>query len=129
MNASTVSHGTEPAPAISPGASTRPWRWPAYAVAVLFLVYAAGKAAFAAQSQLGLPTGPVVSAAAHDACERQPPEALPIALPPRWSIPFVRRKGALRGMPGSADLARMCGPSWWQAGLAFPGLAIARWPT
>ncbi|MFG3436954.1 hypothetical protein ACGF0J_06890 [Nonomuraea sp. NPDC047897] len=38
-------------------------RWPAYAVAVLFLAYAAGKAVFAAQARLGFPGGPPVSAA------------------------------------------------------------------
>ncbi|MCO5968714.1 hypothetical protein [Actinoallomurus soli] len=41
----------------------RPRRWPGCAVAVLFLGYAAGKAAFAAQSRLGFPGGPPVSAA------------------------------------------------------------------
>lgn len=40
--------------------SDRPRRWPAYAVAVLFLGYAAGKAAFAWQARLGFPGGPVV---------------------------------------------------------------------
>ncbi|MCP3802152.1 hypothetical protein NLX83_23065 [Allokutzneria sp. A3M-2-11 16] len=44
-------------------ASRRTRRWPAYAVAVLFLGYAAGKAAFAMQSRLGFPGGPPVSAA------------------------------------------------------------------
>ncbi|MGW4793217.1 hypothetical protein ACWEPC_12495 [Nonomuraea sp. NPDC004297] len=39
----------------------RPRRWPAYALAVLFLGYAAGKAAFALQSRLGFPGGPPVS--------------------------------------------------------------------
>lgn len=43
----------------------RPRRWPAYASAVLFLGYAAGKAAFATQARLGLPSGPFVSAAEH----------------------------------------------------------------
>ncbi|MCX4389582.1 hypothetical protein OG777_21995 [Micromonospora peucetia] len=47
---------------VSPG--TR--RWPAYAVAALFLAYAVGKAAFALESRLGLPGGPVVSAAEHE---------------------------------------------------------------
>ncbi|MGK5520082.1 hypothetical protein ACSNN9_12070 [Micromonospora sp. URMC 107] len=46
----------------SPGAR----RWPAYAVAVLFLAYAVGKAAFALDSRLGFPGGPVVPAAEHD---------------------------------------------------------------
>lgn len=41
----------------------RPRRWPAYAVAVLFLAYAAGKATFALQDRLGFPGGPPVSAA------------------------------------------------------------------
>ncbi|MGW5362041.1 hypothetical protein [Actinopolymorpha pittospori] len=41
----------------------RPRRWPAYALAVLFLGYAVGKAAFALQDRLGLPGGPPVSAA------------------------------------------------------------------
>ncbi|MFI7444658.1 hypothetical protein [Nonomuraea indica] len=44
-------------------ASDRPRRWPAYAVAVLFLGYAAGKAVFASQARLGFPGGPPVSAA------------------------------------------------------------------
>ncbi|WP_328417906.1 hypothetical protein OG470_30650 [Micromonospora sp. NBC_00389] len=43
--------------------SVRPRRWPAYAMAVLFLGYAAGKAAFALQARLGFPGGPPVSAA------------------------------------------------------------------
>lgn len=38
-------------------------RWPAYAVAVLFLGYAAGKASYAAQGRLGFPGGPPVSPA------------------------------------------------------------------
>ncbi|MER5262190.1 hypothetical protein ABTZ99_08925 [Actinosynnema sp. NPDC002837] len=42
-------------------------RWPAYALAVLFLGYAAGKAVFAAQSRLGFPGGPPVSAAEAEA--------------------------------------------------------------
>jgi hypothetical protein len=42
-------------------------RWPAYALAVLFLGYAAGKAVFAAQSRLGFPGGPPVSAAETEA--------------------------------------------------------------
>ncbi|MEU0565468.1 hypothetical protein ABZ297_08770 [Nonomuraea sp. NPDC005983] len=41
----------------------RPRRWPAYAMAVLFLGYAVGKAAFALQARLGFPGGPPVSAA------------------------------------------------------------------
>ncbi len=40
-----------------------PRRWPAYAMAVLFLGYALGKAVFAVQSRLGFPGGPPVSAA------------------------------------------------------------------
>ncbi|MFD1930962.1 MULTISPECIES: hypothetical protein [Nonomuraea] len=44
-------------------AADRPRSWPAYAVAVLFLGYAAGKAAFALQDRLGFPGGPPVSAA------------------------------------------------------------------
>lgn len=43
--------------------SAHPRRWPAYALAVLFLGYAAGKAAFALQDRLGFPGGPPVSAA------------------------------------------------------------------
>lgn len=35
-------------------------RWPAYAMAVLSLGYAAGKAVYAAQGKIGFPTGPVV---------------------------------------------------------------------
>jgi hypothetical protein len=38
-------------------------RWPAYAMTVLLLGYAAGKAAFAMQSRLGFPGGPAVPAA------------------------------------------------------------------
>lgn len=38
-------------------------RWPAYTTAVVFLGYAAGKAAFAVQSRLGFPGGPPVPAA------------------------------------------------------------------
>ncbi|WP_344941178.1 hypothetical protein [Actinomadura miaoliensis] len=44
-------------------ASNRPRRWPGYAVAVLFLGYAVGKAVFAVQARLGFPGGPPVSAA------------------------------------------------------------------
>lgn len=40
----------------------RPRRRPAYAVAVLFLAYAASKTAFALQVRLGFPGGPAVSA-------------------------------------------------------------------
>lgn len=40
-----------------------PRRWPAYAVAALFLGYAAGKASYAAQGRLGFPGGPPVSPA------------------------------------------------------------------
>ncbi|MDR8410378.1 hypothetical protein MTP10_16740 [Nonomuraea sp. 3-1Str] len=43
--------------------SDHPRRWPAYAMAVLFLGYAVGKAAFALQARLGFPGGPPVSAA------------------------------------------------------------------
>lgn len=46
--------------------SGRQVRWPAYAMAVLFLGYAAGKAVFAAQSKLGFPGGPVVPAGEHE---------------------------------------------------------------
>ncbi|TDD21157.1 hypothetical protein [Nonomuraea diastatica] len=42
--------------------SDRPRCWPAYAVAGLFLGYAAGKAVFAAQDRLGFPGGPPVPA-------------------------------------------------------------------
>ncbi|WP_433160942.1 hypothetical protein [Kribbella sp. CA-247076] len=38
-------------------------RWPAYAMAVLMLGYAVGKATFAVQARLGFPGGPPVSAA------------------------------------------------------------------
>lgn len=38
-------------------------RWPAYAVAALFLGYAVGKAGYAVQGRLGFPGGPPVSAA------------------------------------------------------------------
>lgn len=48
----------------------RPRRWPAYALAVLFLLYAAGKAVFATQAQLGFPGGPVVSVAEHESYAR-----------------------------------------------------------
>lgn len=41
-------------------------RWPAYAMAVVFLGYAVGKAVFAAQGRMGFPGGPVVSAAEHE---------------------------------------------------------------
>ncbi|MEO3930266.1 hypothetical protein ABGB07_41420 [Micromonosporaceae bacterium B7E4] len=43
--------------------SIQPRRSPAYAMAVLFLGYAAGKASFAVQSRLGFPGGPPVPAA------------------------------------------------------------------
>jgi hypothetical protein len=43
--------------------SDRPRRWPAYAVAVLFLGYGVEKAAFALQARLGFPGGPPVSVA------------------------------------------------------------------
>jgi small-conductance mechanosensitive channel len=49
---------------------SRARRWPAYGVAVLFLAYAVGKAVFAAQSRLGFPGGPVVSAAEHESYAR-----------------------------------------------------------
>lgn len=43
--------------------SVRVRRWPAYALAVLFLGYAVGKAGYAMQARLGFPSGPPVSAA------------------------------------------------------------------
>jgi hypothetical protein len=43
--------------------SARSRRWPAYTLAVLFVGYAAGKAAYALQDRLGFPGGPAVSAA------------------------------------------------------------------
>ncbi|ADB34662.1 hypothetical protein Kfla_5656 [Kribbella flavida DSM 17836] len=43
--------------------TSRSRRWPAYALAVLFLGYAVGKAGYASQARLGFPGGPVVSAA------------------------------------------------------------------
>ena len=65
MNAKVeIAHGNRPTDA--QGSTVRPRRWPAYAVAVLFLVYAAGKATFALQARLGFPGGPVVSAAEHE---------------------------------------------------------------
>lgn len=51
--------------------SVRPRRWPAYAMALLFLGYAAGKAAFALQARLGFPGGPVVSAAESERYARE----------------------------------------------------------
>ena len=64
-----IAHSSRPT---DPQRSTgRPRRWPAYAVAVLFLVYAAGKAAFALQARLGVPGGPVVSAADHERYARE----------------------------------------------------------
>jgi len=51
-------------------ATDRPRRWPASALAVLFLGYAAGKAVFAARGTLGFPGGPPVSAAEHEAYAR-----------------------------------------------------------
>jgi len=42
-------------------------RWPAYAVAALFLGYAAGKAAYAVRGRLGFPGGPPVSPAETEA--------------------------------------------------------------
>ena len=54
------------APRVHPPRSSRR-RWPAYAATALLLAYAAGKAVFAVQGRLGLPTGPVVSAAKTDA--------------------------------------------------------------
>lgn len=46
--------------------SERQLRWPAYAMAVMFFGYAAGKAAFAAQGRLGFPGGPVVPAGEYE---------------------------------------------------------------
>ncbi|WP_091677960.1 hypothetical protein [Amycolatopsis marina] len=46
-------------------------RWPAYAAAMLFFGYAAGKAAFALQARLGFPGGPVVPAAEHESYARE----------------------------------------------------------
>ncbi|MFF2653710.1 hypothetical protein [Streptomyces sp. NPDC058045] len=42
-------------------------RWPAWAMAALFLGYGVGKAVFAAQGKLGFPGGPVVPAAEYAA--------------------------------------------------------------
>ncbi|GAB2929754.1 hypothetical protein GCM10027280_16610 [Micromonospora polyrhachis] len=52
-------------------------RWPAYPTAVVFLSYAAGKAAFALQARLGLPSGPVVSAAEHERYAREVMDVAP----------------------------------------------------
>ncbi|TDQ47222.1 hypothetical protein EV190_12241 [Actinorugispora endophytica] len=41
-------------------------RWPAYAMAVLFLGYAVGKGLFAARGRLGFPGGPVVPASEYE---------------------------------------------------------------
>ncbi|MCX4546313.1 hypothetical protein [Streptomyces sp. NBC_01565] len=46
--------------------SERQVRWPAYAMAVLFLGYGIGKAVFAAQGKLGFPGGPVVPAGEYE---------------------------------------------------------------
>lgn len=46
-------------------------RWPAWALAVLLLGYAAGKAVFAAQARLGFPGGPPVSAEQHERYARE----------------------------------------------------------
>jgi hypothetical protein len=51
--------------------SARPPRWPAYAVAGLFLAYAVGKAVFALEARLGFPGGPTVSAGEHDRYARE----------------------------------------------------------
>lgn len=45
-------------------------RWPAYAMAVLSLGYAFGKAVYAAQGKLGFPTGPVVPAEEYESYAR-----------------------------------------------------------
>lgn len=45
------------------GRLARPRRWPAVALAVVFLGYAVGKAVFAVQARLGFPGGPPVSVA------------------------------------------------------------------
>ncbi|MGP4094387.1 hypothetical protein [Nonomuraea sp. KM90] len=49
------------ADSVRPQARSR--HWPAYALVVLFLGYAAGKAVFALEARLGFPGGPPVSAA------------------------------------------------------------------
>ncbi|HEX4818456.1 MAG TPA: hypothetical protein VFV66_37440 [Nonomuraea sp.] len=41
--------------------STRPRRWPAYTLTLVYLGYATGKAAYALQARLGFPGGPPVS--------------------------------------------------------------------
>ncbi len=56
--------------------SDRQVRWPAYAMAVLFLGYATGKAVFAAQGKLGFPGGPVVPA---DEYERYARDVMDVA--------------------------------------------------
>ncbi len=51
-------------------------RWPALTLALLFLGYAAGKAAYAAEGRLGFPTGPDSSGADH---ERYANTVMPVA--------------------------------------------------
>ncbi|MFD3684679.1 hypothetical protein ACFWTE_07655 [Nocardiopsis sp. NPDC058631] len=60
-----------------PAASGGRTRWPAYALAVVFLGYAAGKAVYAAQGRLGFPSGPAVSAGEH---ERYAEQMMDVAL-------------------------------------------------
>lgn len=71
--------------------SDRPVRWPASAMAVVFLGYAAGKAAFAAQGRLGFPGGPVVPAVEH---ERYAREVMDVATA-QWSAAMVGLLGAV----------------------------------
>lgn len=47
-------------------------RWPAFAMAALFLGYAVGKAAYAVQGRLGFPGGPPVSPAENEAYPLDP---------------------------------------------------------
>lgn len=65
MHPSCVSNPEQTSPMTRPVVGQR--RWPAVALVVILLAYAAAKAVFASQGRLGLPTGPVVPPAAHDA--------------------------------------------------------------
>ncbi|GAB3145640.1 hypothetical protein GCM10027290_25860 [Micromonospora sonneratiae] len=77
-------------------------RWPAYALAVLFLSYAAGKAVFALQARLGLPSGPVVPAAEH---ERYAREVMDVATA-QWSASASGVLGAGLALATVTALAR-----------------------
>ncbi|MFG1942193.1 hypothetical protein [Nonomuraea sp. NPDC048826] len=100
--------------------TVRQARSPAWATAVLFLGYAAGKAVYAAQGRLGFPGGPAVSAAEH---ERYAREMLDVAAT-QWLAAANGLLGAVLMLATVTSVGRRLPrtPMLAVLGLAFLGL-------